>query len=157
MDQHAICYGSIEHLTFVFFSSHHYFTSQSSISHRKHLIKWLRKPSALPVNPEQLALLFKHSFIHLFTNQNVCESFTRPVFVKHLCFKRIQVLSIPIMNVWCACPHLRTFEPPHDKTNKMAFASSKDSDQPGHPPSLIRVFTVCMKKAWVLSYPLSAQ
>ena len=30
-------------------------------------------------------------------------------------------------------------------------------DQPGHPPSLIRVFAVCMKKAWVLSYPLSAQ
>ena len=24
-------------------------------------------------------------------------------------------------------------------------------------PSLIRVFTVCMKKTWVLSYPLSAQ
>ena len=34
---------------------------------------------------------------------------------------------------------------------------SKDSDQPGHPPSLIRVFAVLMKKAWVLSYPLSAQ
>ena len=28
-------------------------------------------------------------------------------------------------------------EPPHDKTNKMACAPSKDSDQPGHPPSLI--------------------
>ena len=48
-------------------------------------------------------------------------------------------------------------EPPHDKTNKMASAHSKDSDQPGHPPSLIRVFAVRMKKAWVLSYPLSAQ
>ena len=33
-------------------------------------------------------------------------------------------------------------EPPHDKTNKMACAPSEDSDQPGHPPSLIRVFTV---------------
>ena len=52
---------------------------------------------------------------------------------------------------------LRLFEPPHDKTNKMACAPSEDSDQPGHPPSLIRVFAVCMKKAWVLSYPLSAQ
>ena len=31
------------------------------------------------------------------------------------------------------------------------------TDQPGHPPSLIRVFTVRMKKAWVLSYPLSTQ
>ena len=49
------------------------------------------------------------------------------------------------------------YEPPHDKTNKIACAPSKDSDQPGHPPSLIRVFAVRMKKAWVLSYPLSAQ
>ena len=49
----------------------------------------------------------------------------------------------------------RTTEPPHDKTNKMTFAPSKDSDQLGHPPSLIRVFTVRMKKHWVLSYPLS--
>ena len=48
-------------------------------------------------------------------------------------------------------------EPPHDKTNEMIWAPSEDSDQPGHPPSLIRVFAVCMKKAWVLSYPLSAQ
>ena len=36
-------------------------------------------------------------------------------------------------------------------------APSEDSDQPGHPPSLIRVFTVRMKKSWVLSYQLSAQ
>ena len=34
---------------------------------------------------------------------------------------------------------------------------SEDSDQPEHPLSLIRVFAVRMKKAWVLSYPLSAQ
>ena len=55
------------------------------------------------------------------------------------------------------------FELPHDKTNKiacapskdsdqpghppsLACAPSKDSDQPGHPPSLIRVFAVRMKK-----------
>ena len=49
-------------------------------------------------------------------------------------------------------------------------APSEDSDQPwhlpslirvlaepGHPPSLIRVFAVHVKKAWVLSYPFSAQ
>ena len=45
-------------------------------------------------------------------------------------------------------------------------APSEDSDQSGHPPSLISVFAVRslisvfavrMKKAWVLSYPLSAQ
>ena len=36
-------------------------------------------------------------------------------------------------------------------------APSEDSVQPGHPPSLIRVFAIRMKKAWALSYPLSAQ
>ena len=36
-------------------------------------------------------------------------------------------------------------------------APSKESDQPGHPPSLIRIFAVRLKKSWVLSYPLSAQ
>ena len=36
-------------------------------------------------------------------------------------------------------------------------APSEDLEQPGHPPSLISVFAVRMKKAWVLSYPLSAQ
>ena len=35
-------------------------------------------------------------------------------------------------------------------------APSEDSVQPGHPPSLIRVFAVRMKKAWVLNYPMSA-
>ena len=33
-------------------------------------------------------------------------------------------------------------EPHRDKTNKMAYAPSEDSDQPGHLPSLIRVFAV---------------
>ena len=39
----------------------------------------------------------------------------------------------------------------------MACAPSEDSDQPGHPPSLIRIFAVRMKKPWVLSYPFGAQ
>ena len=33
-------------------------------------------------------------------------------------------------------------KPPHGKTNNMACTPSEDSDQPGHPPSLIRVFAV---------------
>ena len=37
----------------------------------------------------------------------------------------------------------------------MACVPCKDSDQPGHLPSLIRVFAVRMKKCWVLSYPWS--
>ena len=34
----------------------------------------------------------------------------------------------------------------------MACAPSEDSDQPGHPPSLIKVFAVRMKKARVLNW-----
>ena len=41
----------------------------------------------------------------------------------------------------------------HDKTNKMTYAPSDDYDQPWHPPSLIGVSTVRMKKNWVFSYP----
>ena len=43
------------------------------------------------------------------------------------------------------------YEPHRDKTNKMACAPSEDSDQPGHPPSLIRVFAVRLKTARVLA------
>ena len=42
------------------------------------------------------------------------------------------------------------------QNNKMACVPSEDSDRPGHPTSLIRVCAVHMKKAWVLSFPLSA-
>ena len=31
--------------------------------------------------------------------------------------------------------NLITYEPPHDKTNKIACAASEHSDQPGHPPN----------------------
>ena len=64
--------------------------------------------------------------------------------------------------VHCSETAFRTFllhgsllcERPYDQTNKTTSAPSEDSDQPGHPPSLIRVFAVRMKKHWVLSYPL---
>ena len=64
------------------------------------------------------------------------------------------------MSSHCTCFHgeirkificILLSEPAHDKTNKMACGPSKDSDQPGHLPNLIRVFAVCMKKAWVLA------
>ena len=47
------------------------------------------------------------------------------------------------------CRYLRgettfPFDQPRDKTNKVACAPSEDSDQPGHPLSLIRVFAVHM-------------
>ena len=55
-----------------------------------------------------------------------------------------------VLSIW-------KFEPQHGKTNKMIFARSEDSDQPGHTPSLIRVSAVRLKQNWVLSYPLSAK
>ena len=39
----------------------------------------------------------------------------------------------------------------------MTCAPIEDSDQPEHPPSLIRVFAVRMNIPWVLSYPFSTQ
>ena len=60
------------------------------------------------------------------------------------------IYDILLLFIW------NLFEPRHDKTNKVTVRPAK-TDQPGHPPSLIRVFAVRMKKAWVLSYPLSAQ
>ena len=49
--------------------------------------------------------------------------------------------------VKCICaayvdPRKKHFKPPHDKTNKMTFVPSEDSDQPGNPPCLISVFAV---------------
>ena len=48
-------------------------------------------------------------------------------------------------------------EPQHDKTNKMTCAPIEDSNQAGHPPRLIRVFSVPMKKPLDLSYSMSGQ
>ena len=42
-------------------------------------------------------------------------------------------------NKFCCVP---THEPQHNKTNKVTCGPCKDSDQPGHLPSLIRVFAV---------------
>ena len=49
-----------------------------------------------------------------------------------------------------------TNEPPHDKTNNVAVRPAKTQISLGIRP-VIRVFAVRMKKAWVLSYPLSAR
>ena len=49
------------------------------------------------------------------------------------------------------------YEPPHDKTNKMTCAPSEDSYQPGHPPSLIKVSAVRMKKKKTLGPQLPVE
>ena len=43
-----------------------------------------------------------------------------------------------------------------DISNDLGFVSSEGQDQPGHSASLIKLFTVLVKKAKVLSYPFSA-
>ena len=58
--------------------------------------------------------------------------------------------------IYCAFD-MSLHEPQHDKSNKMTFVPSEDSDQRGHPSNLLRVFAVRMKKPRVLGYPLSAQ
>ena len=62
-------------------------------------------------------------------------------------FGRIILWQSHVIQIWAA-----TWQ-----NQENECAPSEDSDQPGHPPSLIRVFAVRMKKAWVLSYLLSAQ
>ena len=42
---------------------------------------------------------------------------------------------------------IRFIEPLDDKTSDLDFASSEDSDQPEHIPTLIRVFTVRTENA----------
>ena len=54
---------------------------------------------------------------------------------------------VSIVNIWVA-----TWQ-----NQQNECAPSEDSDQPGHPPSLIRVLAVHMKKPCVLNYPLSTQ
>ena len=55
--------------------------------------------------------------------------------------KRLEITEISIVDA----SETKQNEPPRDKTNKMTFAPSEDSDQPGHPPSLIRSFAVRSK------------
>ena len=55
---------------------------------------------------------------------------TCSMFLPHYC----PFSAVDLPNFW--------FEPPRDKTNKVACAPSEDSDQLGHSPSLIRVFAV---------------
>ena len=70
------------------------------------------------------------------------------LFFKRLGFKGPKVVVLVVFNfcmvLWChrALSRIVWFEPRHDKTSKMTCAPSEDSDQPAHPPSLIRIFAV---------------
>ena len=63
--------------------------------------------------------------------------------------KKGEILLICLLPVlWKLIWIEKTFEPPHDKTNTMTYAPSEDLDQPGHLPSLIRVFAVRSVVSW---------
>ena len=68
----------------------------------------------------------------------------------------MQIHYNAIRNGFWSCFNMK-IEPRHDKPNKMICAPSEDSDQPGHPPSLIRISAVRLKQTWALSYPVCAQ
>ena len=60
------------------------------------------------------------------------------------------------LRYWKSSKNWDTFinEPEQNKQQNMACVPSRDSDQPGHLPRLIGVFTVCMKRC-MLSYSWS--
>ena len=57
---------------------------------------------------------------------------------------------------WTLVSRNLIFESWHDKTNKMSVRPAKTQISLGIHP-VWSVFIVCMKKAWVFSYPLSTQ
>ena len=49
----------------------------------------------------------------------------------------------------------KTYEPRHEISNNVVFATSKGSDQPAHTGSLIRAFASCLNILRVFSYRLN--
>ena len=121
---------------------------------------------------ENIVLLFIHAWSLALTDmQNLIMKFSNKIFIKSLfLFSVLQQNSrgssdFCVKNIDHAAFGRREIEIAETgkircrttKPTKWHVLPSEDSDQPGHPPSLIRVFTVRMKKAWVLSYLLSTQ
>ena len=55
---------------------------------------------------------------------------------------KARILAVPVILGQIKNQSKWTNEPQQDKTIKLTCAPSEDSDQPAHPPSLVRVFTV---------------
>ena len=87
------------------------------------------------------------------------KSYLRKIFI-HISYQVWKKLNCGINTVLHGVPSESVFklniklqwqskcEPPHDKTNKMTRAPSEDSDQPGYPPSLNKVFAVRSMESW---------
>ena len=71
----------------------------------------------------------------------------------------VLIQALRIVNTIRFCGNIETafemlllkFESKYDKTNKMTRAPGEYSDQPGHPPRLIRVFACAQ---WVAKVPM---
>ena len=91
----------------------------------------------------------------------VCDCDTRWTFLLNfLVFRFITIVPITALYLYCKMCKWSYCDdgyndprnkPPHDKTNNVAVRPAKTQI------SLIRVFAVRMKTAWILRYPLSAQ
>ena len=89
---------------------------------------------------------------------SVCHSIC--IFWMHYSTEKPPCSNFSVISKSFSCPNVVNFYSIWATTwqnQQCGSAPSEDSDQPGHPRSLIRVFAVRMKKAWVLSYPLRAQ
>ena len=73
------------------------------------------------------------------TNEHIAYNSTIKVFCAVAHIYSVVLGHMGLRNGWIS---YSLYEPPQDKTNEMACAPCEDSDQPGHLPSLIRVFTV---------------
>ena len=101
----------------------------------------LQEKRIKPLLSEQWSDSGNSHILHIFSYEKVgTHIFLGPLFI-HFCIIIIALL------IWAM-----TWQ-----NQQSEYAPSEDSDQPGHLPSLIRVFAVRMKKAWVLSYTLSRQ
>ena len=143
---------------------------ESSLNHRK-----------LSLNHHQISILYMYVALNFFCTYfsspiswlaNFCTSDTSKSGITHNSYSKCTraiwsslenfspysrvYLKIKIL-IYFLVSSGKQIELHRDKTNKMACAPSEDSDQPGHLPSLIRVFAVRLKKARSLSYPWSAQ
>ena len=91
--------------------------------------------------PDNRTCGFKNSFLHEIENLPlhyflpvgaVCLLFCR---IKSLCLLLNGLLHKDQGELPLNLMKIMLYEPLHDKTNKMAYAPSEDSDQPGHPHS----------------------
>ena len=159
---------------FTMYNDLHYYQCQNDHSECNNLYFYITPITSC----HNYSLYFMH--LLLFPNSNNDSFPVKLLFTSNMSPSRPKLLhtfsSVINKSVWFAVLALKSPSKQNAKTDESAVnlaisfsiiwaaswqnqqcdcAHSEDSDQPGHSPSLIRVFTVRMKKAWTLSYPLA--